>query len=130
MVDRDPVTDNDALGTVETAAGTVVAERQGNAVVLRVTGALDLALAPKLQQLVDRAGRLDPELLVLDLTDVDFLASAGMAVLVKTHRQHADTATGVRVVAAGRVTLRPLELTQLTRELDLYPTLAEALAGR
>jgi anti-sigma B factor antagonist len=124
----DPVTDDGALGRAGTTSGTVVAERRGNAVVLRVTGALDLALAPKLRQLVDRAGRLGPEVLVLDLTDVDFLASAGMAVLVRTHRNAG--ATGVRVVASSRVTLRPLELTQLTSELDLYPTLTDALAGR
>lgn len=96
--------------------------------VLRVTGALDLALAPKLQQFVDRAARLRPVLLVLDLTKVEFLASVGMAVLVRANRQPME-ATQVRVVAAARVVLRPLEMTRLTDELALYPTLAAALAG-
>ncbi|HEY3708350.1 MAG TPA: STAS domain-containing protein [Amycolatopsis sp.] len=117
----------DPLGRAETPAGAVVPADEGDVTVLRVSGALDLALAPKLQRLVDRAARSGPRLLVIDLSAVDFLASAGMAVLVRAHR-HAPSA--VRVVASGRLTLRPLEMTRLTDELAVFPTLAAALAGR
>ena len=118
----------DDAGAVETSTGTVALERQDDDVVVRVTGALDLALAPKVQQFVDRAARLRPQRLVLDLTGVDFLASAGMAVLVKANRGQ-EARTKVRVVAADRVVLRPLEMTRLTDELDVYATLAAALEG-
>jgi anti-anti-sigma regulatory factor len=63
--------------------------------------------------------------LVIDLTEVDFLASAGMAELVRAHRLTPSMA--VRVVATGRVTLRPLELTRLADELVIAPTLSAAL---
>jgi anti-sigma B factor antagonist len=128
-----PATDatpgDDSPSTAVTASGTVTVEHHDEAVVLRVTGALDLALAPKLGQIADRAARLRPGLLVLDLTGVDFLASAGMAVLLRTHRQRQEP-TVVRVVAAGRVTLRPLEMTRLTDELAVYPALDAALVAR
>ncbi|WP_133848975.1 STAS domain-containing protein [Labedaea rhizosphaerae] len=113
---------------IATETGTIALERQDDRVVVRVTGALDLALAPRLQQFVDRAARLHPALLVLDLTEVDFLASAGMAVLVKANRNQVAP-TQMRVVAADRVVLRPLQMTRLTDELAVYPTLAEAFAG-
>ncbi|WP_410594177.1 STAS domain-containing protein [Amycolatopsis sp. lyj-23] len=100
-------------------------ETLGDALVLRVTGALDLTLAPKVRQLVDRAQRQAGSVLVIDLTEVDFLASAGMAELVRAHRLSPSMA--VRVVATGRVTLRPLELTRLTDELVIVPTLEAAL---
>lgn len=100
-------------------------ETLGDALVLRVAGALDLVLAPKVRQLVDRAQRLAPSVLVIDLTEVDFLASAGMAELVRAHRL--STSMAVRVVATGRITLRPLELTRLTDELVIVPTLEAAL---
>jgi anti-sigma B factor antagonist len=103
----------------------VTLEELGEAVVLRVTGALDLALAPKLRRLVDRVKRQAPSVLVIDLTEVSFLASAGMAELVRAHRSTASIS--VRVVATGRVTVRPLELTRLTDELVIVPTLAAAL---
>lgn len=109
--------------------GAVVTERAEDAVVLRVTGELDLATAPKLQQKVDTALReAPPAVLVIDLSAVTFLASAGMAVLVAAHRRGGEH-TKVRVVAAGRVTLRPLELTKLTTELAVFPTTEQALAG-
>jgi anti-sigma B factor antagonist len=109
--------------------GTVTTERAGDAVLLRVTGELDLATAPKLQQKVENTLREDPPpVLVIDLSAVSFLASAGMAVLVAAHRG-SGAGTQVRVVAASRVTLRPLQLTKLTTELAVFPTTEQALAG-
>ncbi|RSM40714.1 anti-sigma factor antagonist [Amycolatopsis balhimycina DSM 5908] len=109
-------------------AGSVALEDRNGTAVLHVDGALDLALAPKLRQLVERAARLRPAMVVIDLTGVTFLASAGMAELVRAHRGPAASVP-LRVVASGRITLRPLELTCLTDELAIYPSLSEALAS-
>ncbi|MGW5715405.1 STAS domain-containing protein [Amycolatopsis sp. NPDC003865] len=116
------------LGDAASSAGTVALNHHDGTAVLRVDGALDLALAPKLRQLAERAARLEPAVLVIDLTGVTFLASAGMAELVRAHRGRTVSAP-LRVVATGRITLRPLELTRLTDELAIYPSLAEALAA-
>ncbi|GAB3149843.1 STAS domain-containing protein [Amycolatopsis sp. NPDC004378] len=116
-----------SLGDAASSAGTVALETREGAAVLRVGGALDLALAPKLRQLAERAARQDPTMVVIDLTGVTFLASAGMAELVRAHRGRTVSAP-LRVVATGRITLRPLELTRLTDELAIYPSLTEALA--
>ncbi|WP_156758662.1 STAS domain-containing protein [Actinokineospora pegani] len=114
-------------GRVESSAGSVELVPGDAVTVLRVSGALDLALAPKLQQLVDRAERAaESTPLVIDLTSVDFLASAGMSVLVRAHQQWPT----LRVVAEGRVVLRPLQMTRLTDVLDIYPSLDAAVAGR
>ncbi|MBE8519601.1 STAS domain-containing protein [Amycolatopsis sp. H6(2020)] len=113
------------LGDAGGAADGVRLETLGDALVLRITGALDLILAPKVREVVDRAQRLGASVLVIDLSEVDFLASAGMAELVRAHRLTASMA--VRVVATGRVVLRPLELTRLADELVIVPTLSAAL---
>ncbi|GAA2880757.1 STAS domain-containing protein [Pseudonocardia halophobica] len=109
-------------------AGSVRLDQVPEGVVLAVAGALDLSLAPKVQRTVERAARLRPALLVIDLTEVTFLASAGMAELVRANRQLGGQVP-VRVVATGRLVLRPLELTRLTDELTIHPTLADALAA-
>lgn len=109
-------------------AGSVRLDQVPEGVVLAVAGALDLSLAPKVQRTVERAVRLRPALLVIDLTEVTFLASAGMAELVRANRQLRGEVP-VRVVATGRLVLRPLELTRLTDELTIHPTLADALAA-
>lgn len=118
----------DALEDSPRSAGSVALEHQDSAAVLRVDGALDLALAPKLRQLAERAARLAPAVLVIDLTGVTFLASAGTAELVRAHRGRTSP-TPLRVVATGRITLRPLELTRLVDELAIYPSLPEALSA-
>ncbi|WP_328701526.1 STAS domain-containing protein [Amycolatopsis pittospori] len=107
-------------------SGGVALEGGDETAVLNVSGALDLALAPRLRLMVERAFRLKPRVMVVDLTAVDFLASAGMAELVRADRLCAGT-TQVRVVAGSRVVLRPLELTRLTDELAVYPTRTAAL---
>jgi anti-anti-sigma factor len=128
MAQTDPSIGDGAFHAAESSAGSVAMTESDAAVILTVTGALDLALAPKLQHLFERAARLRPAVVVIDLSGLNFLASAGMAVLVRAHRQ-IPRGTELRVVAEGRRTLRPLELTRLTDELSVFPTLSAALAG-
>jgi anti-anti-sigma factor len=119
------VVDGDGAPEVDGPGGSVTLQGPVDAPVLRVSGALDLALAPRLQQLADRVFRGAPEVLVVDLTGLTFLASTGMSTLLRIQREHPPR-TSVRIVATGRVVLRPLQLTRLTEELDLYPTLEAA----
>jgi anti-sigma B factor antagonist len=106
---------------------SVHVEQHGAAVVLRVTGELDLLTAPRLEESVDNALREQPQVLILDLSEVGFLASSGIAALVDAH-QRGGKETEVRVVARGNATFRPLELTGVTAKLAVHPTLDEALS--
>jgi len=109
--------------------GSVSLEQVPEGVVVVVVGPLDLALAATLRRSVERAARLRPALVVIDLSRVTFLASVGMAELVRASRQLGEE-VAVRVVATGRVVLRPLQLTRLTDELAIHETVADALAAR
>ena len=120
-VDRGPFDDE--------PAGSVALEQVPEGVVLTVTGALDLSLASTLRRTVERAARLRPGMLVIDLSAATFLASVGMAELVRANRELRGEVT-VRVVASGRVVLRPLQLTRLTDELAIHATVVDALAAR
>lgn len=121
---------HERLSRVDSPAGSVGLERSDGVAIVRVTGALDLAMAPKVEQVIDRVARLGCPVVVIDLTGTNFLASVGMAVLLRAHRQLNQAGPppiGVRVVATGRTVLRPLQMTRLVDELDLYATLSEAL---
>ncbi len=107
---------------------SVLAEQHGPAVVLNVAGEIDLATAPQLGESIKQAMADQPETLVVDLTEVDFLASAGMAVLIGCHQQ-AKGHLSFRIVASGSATYRPMELTGMTEEISIYPTRDEALAA-
>lgn len=106
---------------------TVDAEHHDGAVVLRVAGELDMLTTPKLQESITQALAAVPRLLVIDLSDVTFLASSAMAAIVGAH-QEAPERSVVRVVASGRATARPLEVAGLDRYLSVFPTLDAALA--
>jgi len=98
------------------------------ATVLTVAGEVDLATAPALENAIEAALGGKPAALIIDLSQVSFLASAGMAALVGAH-QRAGTATRIAVVADGPATGRQLKMTSLDQVFSLHPTLDEALTS-
>ncbi|GAA1024730.1 STAS domain-containing protein [Amycolatopsis albidoflavus] len=96
--------------------------------VLTVYGEVDMVTAPLLTAAVEEALAAAPPVLVVDLAAVEFLASAGLTALVTMTQDRASRAS-LRIVASGRATVRPIQLTGLERSLPLYPTVEAALAG-
>jgi anti-sigma B factor antagonist len=98
------------------------------AVVLTVSGEVDILSAPPLAEAIHTALAARPAALIVDLSKVDFLASAGMTVLV-TAQDEVEPPTRFAVVADGAATSRPIQLTRLDSVLPLYSTLDSALSG-
>jgi anti-sigma B factor antagonist len=109
------------------AIATALAYQDGIAV-LAVGGDVDLATVPALEAAIDEALVSKPTGLVIDLSEVGFLASAGLQVLVATHNNVSESAQ-FAVVANSAATSRPIQLTGLDQIFELYPTLDEALAA-
>ena len=103
-------------------------EHATGAAVVHVAGELDLVTTPALRDAIADALSSPPPLVVLDLTDVDFLASAGLSELIAAG-ERAQGRTTLRIVAANRSTLRPLSMTGLDSMLAVFPTVDEALAA-
>lgn len=106
---------------------TVRTERAGDAVVLAVSGEVDMITAPDLDAHTSHALQDRPPVLVIDLTEVTFLGSAGMSSLVAAGRDSEGTA--VRIVATGSATARPMQLVGLDQLLAIHPTREAALGG-
>ncbi|WP_291417004.1 STAS domain-containing protein [Actinophytocola sp.] len=105
---------------------SVRVDNHGETVVVSVAGDVDLATAPELGESISTVLERRPGLLVVDLSEVSFLASAGMSVLIAADQQSGEH-TRFRVVAAGNATFRPMELTGLTEMFSIYPTRDQAL---
>jgi anti-sigma B factor antagonist len=108
-------------------------ELRENAVVLQVTGEVDSYTAPLLHEHLDEAftEAADRRLaVVLDMTDISFLASSGLSVLVEYHLRGDEQGTPLRVVAPAGSVLRALRATTLNEMIQLYDTVPEALAAR
>lgn len=94
--------------------------------VLSVAGDLDMLTAPQLTESLHQVLDRRPRTVVVDLSKVDFLGSAGLAVLVTAH-ERAESRDSLRIVASARETQRAFSMTGLDELLDLYPTCEAAL---
>ena len=106
----------------------VSTRRAGSCEVLTVAGEIDLSVAGPLRDKITQCLDTRPTVLVIDLSAVTFLSSPGLSALVDAQRAGAPDTT-VRIVAAGRAVLRPMQITGLDRVLPGYPTLDAALAA-
>ena len=95
--------------------------------VLSVQGEIDTVTAPELQASVEQLAPQSGAVLVMDLSGVTFLSSAGLSVLVQAHQQAADTGGELRVVTNSTIA-RVFQLTGLDSTLKLYSSLEEARA--
>jgi anti-sigma B factor antagonist len=110
---------------------TVEAGDNAEAVLLRVRGEIDMGTAPILRRGLDdaTARRTDERPVVLDLSGVGFLASAGLALLVEFHHELTDKGAGLRVVSSGGPVLRAIQVSSLDKVLEVYPSEDAALTG-
>ncbi len=65
----------------------ITTDASGDLLEMRVTGRLDNEWAGHLTSAIDEAVRLGSHSIVLDLTDVKYISSAGIGALVKAHKQ-------------------------------------------
>jgi anti-anti-sigma factor len=84
--------------------------------------------SPQLAEAIQTAVAAKPAALIVDLSKVGFLASAGMTVLV-TAQADIEPPTKFAVVADGSATSRPIKLMGIDSVLALYGSLDAALSG-
>jgi anti-sigma B factor antagonist len=109
--------------------GTALNRPRPGVAVLTVDGEVDTLTAPPLE---DAVGDLlsDPAdtTLVVDLSGVTFLASSGLAVLIRGAHRAGERDQRLRLVAGGRAVRRPLEVTGSDQLFDMFDSLSAALA--
>ncbi|HVV18862.1 MAG TPA: STAS domain-containing protein [Pseudonocardiaceae bacterium] len=88
-------------------------------VVLHVCGDVDMVTAAVLAEHVRQQQGTSIGTLVVDLSEVTFLGSAGLAVLAEAHDACRDRGVELRVVATSRMVLRPLQVTGLDTLLTI-----------
>jgi anti-anti-sigma factor len=63
---------------------------------------------------------------IFDLTDVSFLDSSGVGILVMCHARLKKAGGALRIAGAQGIVEKILEMTHVNRIVDLYPTASEA----
>jgi anti-sigma B factor antagonist len=93
---------------------------------LVVEGEIDTLTAGSLERALTELLDDTSEVLVIDLSAVTFLASSGLAVLIRAAHQAGERR--LRLVSTARAVLRPMEITGSDQLFDLYPDRATALS--
>jgi anti-sigma B factor antagonist len=95
--------------------------------VVHVAGEVDLATAGRLRRRLRQLLAFGTRRLVLDLTRVTFIDSAGLGVLVGAYRDLGARPGCLRLVATYQAVVAPLRLSGLTELLPVHATVAEAV---
>jgi anti-sigma B factor antagonist len=98
--------------------------------VLAVRGEIDTLTAPAFTAAAEELLTTSGEILVMDLTEVRFLASSGLAVLISAAHRAEDRGIRLRLVMTSRAVRRPLEITGTAALFDLYSDTGSAYGGR
>jgi anti-sigma B factor antagonist len=109
-------------------APVVGVEERGEGVIVRLAGELDLYNAHVVREtLFDVAGS-GPQRLIVDLSEVLFVDSTALGVLIETRSRLANRRSFL-LVGPGLETRRALEISGLDRHFGVHASLDEALAA-
>lgn len=107
----------------------MIESRQGNILVLSVKGSLDVItsvdLEKKLTEWLDAGGKA----LVLDLTNLDYVSSAGLRVFMLVLKRLKKTGGHVRFCALTKPVKQIFDIAGLTFRVEIMAALPEALAN-
>ncbi len=89
------------------------------AVVIAVSGELDLASSPSLEEELESGAAAGAELVIVDLRQLEFMDSTGLSVLVRAHQRATQSGKRFVVVRGPQQVQRLLSLTGVADRLTL-----------
>jgi anti-sigma B factor antagonist len=104
-------------------------ERLSGAVVIHLVGELDLYNAPEVRAALLELCSEQPERLVVDLAEVDFVDSTALGVLIEA-RTKLEERQRFLLAAPGLETHRALTISGLDQHLTVHDTVDSALAAK
>jgi anti-sigma B factor antagonist len=103
-------------------------EERGGALLVRLAGELDLYNSGVMRDALLEAAARAPERLLVELSEVEFIDSTALGVLIEARSRLADRRTFM-LVAPNVETRRALEISGLDRHFAVHASVEEALAA-
>jgi anti-anti-sigma factor len=98
---------------------SVTVSTDGDRTTVALRGELDLSGVDRAREAIDQAQDSGASLLVLDLSELDFVDSTGLEVMLRAARRAQDEGRRLIVQRPSRYVRRLLELTAIYRSLDV-----------
>lgn len=98
-------------------------------VLLRVKGRLNAVAAPDLKSRLKELVAGGHSRVIIDLKDVSFIDSSGLAALVSGFRTTREAGGTMKLAGLGEQTLTVFKLTRLDHEFEIHPDAEAALSS-
>ncbi len=105
-------------------------EADGQTLVFKLRGSLDLATAPAVRAALVDATEKGSHNLIVDLTQLEFLDSTGLGVLIGAHRRTVESNGSFRLIINDGPISRLLNITGLITVFWVYHSLEDARRDR
>ena len=100
----------------------IKAHREGDSITLALLGELDLSTVQRLDAAIQRAEEEEVERIVLDLSELSFLDSTGLSLLLKTSVRHREDGNRLSFIPSKHEAVRGLiELTKSSEMFERAP---------
>ncbi len=104
-------------------------KKVGQAVVVTLGGSAGMAEAESLRQRLEHLAQNKSPLIVLDLSEMDFISSLGLGAIVAGHLKCRHHQGLIRLVNPQPAVRELLETTRLNQLFQVYSSIDEALAA-
>jgi anti-sigma B factor antagonist len=105
-------------------------EHNGDAIIYRLHGSLDLATSPSVRAALLEAADEGKHEIIVDLSELEFLDSTGLGALIGAHRRALEHDGRVRLVVCEGMISRLLTITGLMKVFAVYRSVEAALEDR
>jgi anti-anti-sigma factor len=97
--------------------------------VITVSGELDVTSEPQLREQVDEVLAGPPARLLFDLTELRFIDSSGIRVILDAYTRTRDTPGGVAVCGLNPHLRHLFAILGISPKMDIYPTASDAMSA-
>ena len=103
--------------------------RQGDTLVLQIMGDMDIYEAPLLKIKIQSAHETDVKILLVDLSEVNYIDSAGLGALLEGHRLYEKGKGLFAIVSPSQNLKEAFQVSRLDHYLSIFATRKEAIAA-
>ncbi len=97
-----------------------------DAAIVHLAGEIDLGTRPVFEEALAKAVAAPSAMIVIDLTNVTFIGSVGLQVVIQAHQEAGAAARQLRIAHGGGVARRAFEVSGVHTFLSVYETLEQA----
>jgi anti-sigma B factor antagonist len=109
---------------------TVQLQPRADVVLIAVSGELDIASAPELEQALDQIRPELTKLVIVDLRELEFMDSTGLSIIVRAHQRLSESDCELTLIKGQPQVQRLLDLTGVADRVRLFAEPGELLDER